>query len=67
MYARVRGIDREFREIVRHAREMHDLFLEALTENERLATEYLLDLSDAAANAIEGLEALATLPDGRMQ
>jgi hypothetical protein len=58
VYARVRGIDREFREIVRNAREMHDLLLEALTANERLATEYFRGLSDAAANAIDGLEAL---------
>ena len=67
MYARVRGIDREFREIVRHAREMHDLLLEALAANERLATEYLRGLSDAAANSIEHLESLAMLPDGKMQ
>ena len=64
---RRRGIDTEFREIVRHAREMHDLLLEALAANERLATEYLRSLSDAAASSIEHLEALTTLPDGRMQ
>jgi hypothetical protein len=53
--------------IVRHAREMHDLLREALAANERLATEYVRSLSDAAAKAIEHLEALTTLPDGRMQ
>src|ERR1700674_2723964 len=63
----VQGIDPEFREIVRHAREMHDLLLEALAGNERLATEYMRGLSDAAANSIEHLEALAMLPDGKMQ
>jgi hypothetical protein len=65
--ARRRGIDTEFRAIVRHAREMHDLLLEELAANERLATEYMRGLSDAAANAIEHLEALTALPDGRMQ
>jgi hypothetical protein len=65
--AHVQGIDPEFREIVRHAREMHDLLLEALAANERLATEYVRGLGDAAANSIEQLEALAALPDGRMQ
>ena len=39
--AQVQGIDPEFREIVRHAREMHDLLLEALAANDRLATEYM--------------------------
>ena len=34
------GIDAQFRELVRHAREMHDLLVEAI-DNERLQTEYL--------------------------
>jgi chorismate mutase len=61
------GIDSEFREIVRHAREMHGLLLEAMRANEPLATAYLRGLSDAAVNSIEHLESLAPLPDGMMQ
>ena len=53
------GIDPDFREIVRHAREMHDLLIEALIENEPLSTAYLRGLSDATENTIERLEALA--------
>jgi hypothetical protein len=45
---------------------MHDLLLEALAGNERLATEYMRGLSDAA-NSIDHLETLAAVPDGRMQ
>lgn len=66
--ARVRelGIDPDFREIVRHAREMHDLLIEALIENEPLLTAYLRGLSDTTQNAIEQLEALAAMPDGKI-
>jgi hypothetical protein len=60
------GIDPDFREIVRHAREMHDLLLEALIENEPLSTAYLRGLSDATENTIEHLEALAEMPDGKI-
>ena len=52
---------------MRHAREMHDLLVEAVIANERLQTEYLSCLSVAAENSIEHLEALATMPDGKMQ
>ena len=34
------GIDSEFREIVRHSREMHVLLVEAMVDNEPLHTEY---------------------------
>ena len=61
------GIDPEFREIVRHAREMHFLLLEALLANKTLATEYYRGLVDSTDNSIEQLEALAELPDGKMQ
>lgn len=59
------GIDPDFREIVRHAREMHDLLIEALIDNEPLSTAYLRGLSDATENTIEQLEALAATTDGR--
>jgi hypothetical protein len=65
--AKDHGIDPEFREIVRHAREMHFLLLEALLANEPLSTEYYRGLSESADNSIEQLEALAEMPDGRMQ
>ncbi len=60
------GIDPDFREIVRHAREMHDLLIEALIENEPLSTAYLRGLSDATENTIEQLEALVETADGRI-
>ena len=61
------GIDQEFRESVRHAREMHFLLLDAVLANEALQTEYYRGLSESADNSIEQLEALAELPDGKMQ
>ena len=61
------GIDAQFRELVRHAREMHELLIEALVDNEPLQTEYLSGLSVTAENAIDHLDALATMPDGKMQ
>ena len=65
--AKEHGIDPQFRVLVRHAREMHDLLVEALVANEPLQSEYLSGLSVTAENAIEHLEVLATMPDGRMQ
>lgn len=64
--ARELGIDAEFRELVRHAREMHDLLIEALIENAPLSTAYLHGLGESAGNTIEQLEALATRPNGKM-
>ena len=61
------GIDPEFREIVRRAREMHFLLLEALLANKALSTEYYRGLSESADNSIEQLAELAEMPDGRMQ
>jgi len=63
--ARTFGIDPDFREIVRQAREMHDLLTEALAENQSLSTAYLRDLSDTTGKAIDQLEALAQMPDGK--
>jgi hypothetical protein len=62
------GIDEQFRELVRHAHEMHDLLVDAMVmADQSLRTEYLRGLSVTAENAIEHLEALATMPDGEMQ
>jgi hypothetical protein len=46
---------------------MHDLLVEAMIANERLQTEYLSGLSVTTENAIDHLEALAMMPDGKMQ
>ena len=61
--AREFGTDTEFRQIVRHARVMHDLLIEALIENEPLSTESLRGLAQTTESSIEELEALAELPD----
>jgi len=61
--AREFGTDAAFRQIVRQARGMHDLLIEALIENEPLSTESLRDLAHTADNSIEELEALAEMPD----
>jgi hypothetical protein len=61
------GIDSQFRELVRHAREMHDLFVDAMLISESLRTENLPGLNVTAENAIEHLEMLARMPDGKMQ
>ena len=64
--ARELGIDAEFRELVRQSRDMHDLLIEALIQNEPLSTAYLHGLGESAGTAIEQLEALATRPNGKM-
>jgi hypothetical protein len=46
---------------------MHDLLVEAMIANKAPATEFYRGLSESAENAIEHLEALATMPDGKMQ
>ena len=46
---------------------MHDLLVEAMIANKAPATEYYCGLSESAENAIDHLEALASMPDGRMQ
>ena len=43
------------------------LFVEAMIANERLQTEYLCGLRITVKNSIDHLEALATMPDGKMQ
>jgi hypothetical protein len=61
------GIGTHFREVTRHAREMYDLLVDTIIANEPLATDYLRDLVLATGTAIEQLEALAAMPDGRVQ
>ena len=46
---------------------MHDLLIEALIANEPVSTAYLRGLADSTDLAIENLEALAELPDNKMQ
>lgn len=65
--AKESGIDPEFREVVRHAREMHFLLLEFLAEHRLSTNEYYRGVSESTDNSIEQLEALAEMPDGRMQ
>ena len=61
------GVNAQFRDLVRHLREMHALLVEAMIANERLQTEYLRSLRVAVENSIEHLEGLAAMPDGKMQ
>jgi hypothetical protein len=61
--AREFGADTRFREIVRQAREIHDVLIEALIENEPASTETLRGLANTMDNSIEELEALTELPD----
>ena len=61
--AREFGTDTEFREILRRAREMHNLLIEALIENEPLSTETLRRVAKTTENSIDELEALAEMPE----
>ena len=61
------GIDAQFRDLVRHSREMHDLLVDAMIANRLPQAEYWSGLSVTAENAIERLEGLAAMPDGKMQ
>ena len=61
------GIDSQFRELVRHCREMHDRLVETMIANELLQTEYLSGLSVTAENAIDHLEGIAAMPDSKLQ
>ena len=69
--AKESGTDPEFREIVRHAREMHFLLHEVLLVNEALSNAYYRGLSESTNNAIEQLRSpthggfLATVLEGR--
>jgi hypothetical protein len=60
------GSDPDFREIVRQAREMHDLLIASLIDNEPLATDDLRRLSETTGNTIEQLEMFVRMPDGKI-
>ena len=64
-HAKQFGINDEFRKILQHAGDMHDLLIEALIENEPLSTEYLRGVAVSTDNAIAQLAALADMPYGR--
>ena len=56
-----KGYASELRELVRHAREMHELLLEALLQSPTLSTVAVRDVVEASGSAIDQLEAL-TIP-----
>jgi hypothetical protein len=64
--ARTFGIDPDFREIVRQVREVRDLVIEGLSENQSLSTAYLRSLIDTTGKEIDHLEALVRMPDGEV-
>jgi hypothetical protein len=59
------GVGPQFREIVRHAREMHDLLIEALRIGGSHVTQRTWGLCIALGNAVDELELLDLLADGR--
>ena len=62
-HAKQFGIDTEFREILHHAGDMHDL----LIENHDLATGNMRAVARNANRKIEQLAALAEMPGAKMQ
>jgi hypothetical protein len=58
------GVGLQFREIVRHAREMHDILLEALRAGGSQASQRMWGLCIALGNAVDDLELLDFLADG---
>jgi len=54
----------EVAEVVRHAREMHDILCAALREHPALASPALLELQETAGQVIEQLEFVALGPNG---
>ena len=56
----------DVRNIVRHAREMHDLLLDALRKNESLAAAQYRWIADSTGNAVDEMEALVARADGKM-
>lgn len=56
----------DVREIIRNARDMHDMYVEALLTNEPLATAHYRGVADATGNAIDELEALVARADGKV-
>ena len=63
--AKAHGISIEFRELTRHAKEMHELALECFMKLDVYIPSYLLDYADALGDAVKALEELAGLPDGK--
>jgi hypothetical protein len=61
------GVCPQFHEIVRHARELHDILLETMVELEPHIAERLRGLTDSFGNAIGELELLDFMGDGRLQ
>ena len=59
------GINAEFREVVKHARGMDDILLEALLGLEPNAPIYLSVDAEILGDMVRGLEDLAELPDGK--
>jgi hypothetical protein len=49
----------ELRGLVRHAREIHELLLEALLEHPALSTVAIRDVAETSGRTIDQLEALA--------
>jgi hypothetical protein len=64
-YPKEHGINQEFRELVRHVRELHSRLVVALNQNEHLLTDRLRGLRSSTDDLIEQLEALAKMPDGK--
>ena len=65
-YAEAKGIDDEFREILRYCRDMHELLLEALIEMEPALDDEVRGFADEALVAILQLEALSGPQRGPM-
>ena len=55
-----KGYASKLRELVRHAREMHELLLEALLQSPTLSTVAVRDVVETSGSAIDQLESLAT-------
>jgi len=56
----------DVREVIRYAREMHDLLVEALVLNERLRTAQYRGIADSTGNAVDELEAMVARADGKL-
>ena len=56
----------DVRNIVRHAREMHDLLLDALHTSEPLGAAQYRWIADSTGNAVDEMEALVARADGKI-
>jgi len=66
-HAKQLGTDKEFRLMLQHVGEMHELMIDALLTNDWLSTELLRDVATSTYSQIEQLATLATMPNGKMQ